>query len=214
MALGELHPLSEADAATANDAVGRARRRGLIGLALTAVVSAALIALLASRLIAANSAASVNIAQGFALNGKPAPDFTVSVVNSSSNSSSGSARQTIHLAALKGHPVVVNFFASWCVPCADEAPVLESAWQKYASKGVIFVGVIYQDTPANAQSFYRQYGLTFPMGLDPSGATAIAYGVTGVPETVFINKAGIVVSKYGGPEDDGTLNRSVAGLLK
>ena len=184
-------------------------KRGLIGLGITAVVSGALVVLLVSRLIAASQATSANISSGFKLDGHPAPDFTVSVLNAAPGQPT-----SIHLASLKGKAVVVNFWASWCVPCADEAPVMEQAWQTYQSKNVVFVGVVYQDTQQNALDFVQQYNVTYPVGPDPNGAISIAYGVTGVPETVFINPKGIIVSKFGGQEDQATIDASINGLLK
>lgn len=184
-------------------------KRGLIGLGITAVVSGALVILLISRLIAASQATSVNVSSGFRLDGHPAPDFTISVLNAAPGQSG-----SIHLASLKGKAVVVNFWASWCVPCADEAPVLEQAWQTYQSKNVVFVGVIYQDSQPNALGFVQQYNVTYPVGPDPSGDISIAYGVTGAPETVFINPKGIIESKFGGQEDQATLDASINGLLK
>ncbi|HEX8996182.1 MAG TPA: TlpA disulfide reductase family protein [Ktedonobacterales bacterium] len=183
----------------------KAQRRGLIILAISAVVTLALIALLAMRLAAAGAA--VSKAPSFTLDGKPAPDFTTSVYN-------GAAGQSIHLAALKGKPVVVNFFASWCDPCVEEAPVLAAGWQKYAPQGVVFIGIVYQDTQQNALDFARQYNVSYSIGSDTNGETAISYGVTGVPETVFINRQGVVVSKTDGALDTGSLDRAVQAILK
>ncbi len=183
----------------------QSQRRGLTMLAISAVVSLALIVLLAMKLMAAGAA--VSKAPSFTLNGKPAPDFTTALYN-------GAAGQSIHLAALKGKPVVVNFFASWCDPCVEEAPVLAAGWQQWAPQGVIFIGIVYQDTQQNTIDFARQYNVSYSIGSDPNGDTAIAYGVTGVPETVFINRQGIVVSKYGGALDSGTLDRSVQAIMR
>jgi len=184
-------------------------KRGLFGLGVTALASGALVVLLITRLIAASQATSVNVSSGFKLDGHPAPDFTVSVLNAAPGQPT-----SVHLASLKGKAVVVNFWASWCVPCVDEAPVMEQAWQTYQSKNVVFVGVIYQDTQQNALGFVQQYNVTYPVGPDPNGDISIAYGVTGVPETVFINPKGIIQSKFGGQEDQDTLDASINGLLK
>ncbi|HZC04120.1 MAG TPA: redoxin domain-containing protein [Ktedonobacterales bacterium] len=184
----------------------RAQRRGMVMLAISAVISLGLIALLAMKLVAAGSAVS-KTSSWSSIDGKPAPDFTTTLYN-------GQAGQTIHLAALKGKPVVVNFFASWCNPCVEEAPVLDAGWQKWSPQGVVFVGIVYQDTQQNSLDFAREYNVSYPIGDDPNGNTSIAYGVTGPPETVFINRAGVVVSKYGGPMDSGSLDRSIQAIMK
>lgn len=181
------------------------QRRGLVMLVISAVVLLALIGLLAARLVAAGQAATK--APTYSLDGKPAPDFTAELY-------SGTPGQTFHLAAEKGKPVVLNFFASWCSPCVEEAPILQTGWQTYAKRdGVVFIGIVYQDSRQNAMGFAQQHGVPYAIGADSNGYTAISYGVTGVPETVFINREGIVVSKYGGPLDSGSLARSIQAIL-
>ena len=182
----------------------RAQRRGMAMLAISAVVLLALIVLLAVRL--ASAGAAVSKTPTFALTGKPAPDFTATVYN-------GAPGQTIHLAGLKGKPVVINFFASWCVPCEAEAPILAASAQKYASQGVVFIGIVYQDTQQNSLDFARQYNVTYAIAGDPNGDTAIAYGVTGVPETVFINRQGVVAEKIYSVTDSASFDRSIQAIL-
>lgn len=185
--------------------MSRAQRRGMAMLAISAVVLLALIVLLAVRLVSAGAA--VSKAPTFALAGKPAPDFTTTLYN-------GTSGQSIHLAALKGKPVVINFFASWCVPCEAEAPILAASAQKYAAQDVVFIGIVYQDTQQNSLDFARQYNVTYDIGGDPGGDIAIAYGVTGVPETVFINRQGVVADKIYSVTDSGSLDRSIQAILK
>lgn len=141
--------------------------------------------------------------------GHPAPDFAISLWNSSS-------RQQVHLAALRGKPIVVNFWASWCDPCRTEAPILETAWQHYQSRGVVFIGIAFEENEKDGTAFLQQYHVTYLNGPDTTGNISNVYRVTnvGVPETVFIDRQGVVVSKYQGAMDASSLDRAIQAVLR
>jgi len=112
----------------------------------------------------------------------PAPDFTLTTLDGGQ----------INLASLKGRVVVVNFWASWCGPCREEAPVLERVWQQYKNKDVVIVGVAYTDTEKNAKAYLQQFGNTYPNGLDIGTKISEMYNIQGVPETFIIDRNGNV----------------------
>ena len=112
----------------------------------------------------------------------PAPDFTLTTLDGGQ----------INLASLKGRVVVVNFWASWCGPCREEAPVLERVWQQYKDKDVLIVGVAYTDTEKNAKAYLQQFGNTYPNGLDIGTKISEMYNIQGVPETFIIDRKGNV----------------------
>jgi cytochrome c biogenesis protein CcmG/thiol:disulfide interchange protein DsbE len=106
--------------------------------------------------------------------------------------------EVIKLEDFRGKAVLVNFWASWCVPCRAEAPALESAWQKHKDKAVVFIGVNIQDKEENARAFMKEFGVTYLNGPDPDGKIAVDYGVWGIPETFFINPQGKITYKHAG----------------
>ena len=120
--------------------------------------------------------------------GRAAPPFTMTPVG-------GGAPVTLE--SLRGRPVVLNFWATWCAPCIQEHPALQSA--AATRSDVTFLGVVYQDEAARIQEFQKRYGSAYPSLLDPDGKTAIAYGIAGVPETFFIDTRGTIVAKVSLP---------------
>jgi cytochrome c biogenesis protein CcmG/thiol:disulfide interchange protein DsbE len=130
--------------------------------------------------------------------GKPAQDFEVEILEGASWLPKMNGTK-VRLSDLRGHPVIVNFWASWCVSCREEALHMEAFWQRYREKGVIVLGVAIQDTPETAREFAKTHGKTYPIALDTSGKTSIDYGVYGVPESFFIDEKGIIVHKEAGP---------------
>jgi cytochrome c biogenesis protein CcmG/thiol:disulfide interchange protein DsbE len=132
--------------------------------------------------------------------GRAAPAFSLKPVGGG---------QPIGTAELRGQPAVVNFWATWCVPCYQEHAVLTRAARTLEGR-VRFVGVVYEDSEENVARFSRDQGASYPSLVDTEGRTAIAYGIFGVPESYFLDANGTIVSKYIGPLDEQTLAAELA----
>ena len=137
--------------------------------------------------------------------GKPAAPFTLRTF----------AGEDVSLDALRGRVVVLNFWASWCTPaCYEEAPALERGWRAWQDRGVTFVGVNIQDREEPARAFLAQFGHTVPNAADVGGRVSVDYGVYGVPETFFIDRAGRVRAKHVGVITEGSLDRQIRALVE
>lgn len=100
----------------------------------------------------------------------------------------------IGLEDLRGGPVVLNFWASWCDPCREEAPLLQRSWERWGPRGVLFVGLNMQDLTDDARGFLDEFSVDYPTIRDPGKSVAADYGLTGIPETFFIDARGQVVA--------------------
>ncbi len=177
------------------------RRRRLLILALVVLALAALGGLLGWA-VANNAPATAG--SGARRVGRVAPDFTIT--------SFDGAR--FRLSEQRGKVVVINFWASWCIPCRDEAPFLERAWREYKDKGVVFVGVDIQDTESAARAYIKEFDITYPNGPDVTGEITMDYGVSGIPVTFFVDKEGRVAGRWVGPVDTKLLTGSINDLLR
>jgi cytochrome c biogenesis protein CcmG/thiol:disulfide interchange protein DsbE len=106
--------------------------------------------------------------------------------------------KTLTLDDLRGKAVFLNFWASWCPPCREEAKDLEAAWQKIKDKNMAFVGVALQDTDENSREFLKEFNVTYLNGKDESGKIAVDYGTWGIPESFFIDPQGRITYKHVG----------------
>ena len=125
--------------------------------------------------------------------GRPAPLFTLPHLTSD---------EQVSLASFRGKAVVLNFWASWCGPCKDETPLLQQGWKRWQGKDVVFVGVDVKDFRGDAKDFLARYGVTYANVYDGKGSTVGRYGVTGFPETYFVDAAGNVRYRIAGPVED------------
>jgi cytochrome c biogenesis protein CcmG/thiol:disulfide interchange protein DsbE len=117
------------------------------------------------------------------------------------------------LAQQRGRVVVLNFWASWCVPCQQEAPALERVWQRYRDRNVVLVGVDIKDTPDDAHTFLQRYIATYPNGFDSQKQIYIDYGVYGLPETFVVDQDGMVLHHIIGPVTEAQLERWLDPLV-
>lgn len=100
--------------------------------------------------------------------------------------------ETMRLSDLRGNVVVINFWASWCIPCKDEAPELEAAWQQYKDDNVVFLGIAYADNGPRSLEFMERYGITYMNAPDIETRISELYNIQGVPETFIIDQNGNV----------------------
>ncbi|HVR88184.1 MAG TPA: TlpA disulfide reductase family protein [Candidatus Limnocylindria bacterium] len=118
----------------------------------------------------------------------------------------------ISLDGYRGKVIVLNFWASWCVPCKEENPALTQVWERYRGSDVVLLGVVFQDLPDAARAYTAHLGNTWPSALDPDGRIALSYGVVGPPETFFIGPDGIIAGRHLGPIDADTLITAIETL--
>jgi cytochrome c biogenesis protein CcmG, thiol:disulfide interchange protein DsbE len=148
--------------------------------------------------------------------GRPvsAPAFTLDVLQRGAGGASlprATADGRLSLSELRGSPVVLNFWASWCLPCRDEAHDLQRAWTRLARpRDVVVLGLDMQDITDDARAFIREFRLTYPMVREGGNDTAQRYGTTGIPETFFINARGDVVGHVIGAASPAQLRAGIA----
>ena len=119
----------------------------------------------------------------------------------------------VALSELRGQPVVLNFWASWCAPCRAEAPTLEKVYGEYRERGVTFLGVGVRDVMERGQAFIDEFGITYPNAHDPQGQAWRAFRLTGVPETLFVTSDGVVAGRHIGHISEEKLREAVESLL-
>ncbi len=132
-----------------------------------------------------------------------APDFTLTGFNG----------KTVTLSDLRGKVVIINFWASWCPPCREEAAYLEQTWRKYKDQSVVFIGVDYVDTEKEALAYIAEFDITYINGPDIGTRIAQAYNIQGVPETYYVDRNGTLRGVHIGPLKSPILDEKIEELL-
>ena len=165
------------------------RRTGPLRAYVAVLVVVGVIALTALMALGLANRSPVTGRSGVTRIDKPAPPISMPLYNGG-----GSITASDYV----GKPVVVNFWASWCGPCRQEAPIFERLSQEYGERGVLFIGVNIQDSEADAEAYLSEYDITYPNGRDEDGSISVDYGIIGIPVTFFINRDGVVQRRWAG----------------
>ena len=136
--------------------------------------------------------------------GDPAPAFDLPRVGGG---------KPISLASLQGKPVYLNFFASWCAPCNEEAPSIENLTKKYRSRGLVTVGVDEQEDPSKGLDFLKKHGIAYPAVSDEDGKMGNEYGALGLPVHVFIDRSGKISTYRLGEMDPSEIDAAIQKIL-
>jgi cytochrome c biogenesis protein CcmG, thiol:disulfide interchange protein DsbE len=166
-------------------------------LVLAAVTPLVLIALWAAVLVA------VQPTQAPARIGTPAPSFALADLDGN----------PLRLAGLRGRPVIVNFWASWCAPCVEEFPLLRTALAAHSGDGLAIVGIVYLDRSEAARAFMDRMGATWPAAMDPGETVAGQFGILNPPESFFIGRDGVIAGRQIGQLSAADLDRQLLLIL-
>jgi cytochrome c biogenesis protein CcmG/thiol:disulfide interchange protein DsbE len=135
--------------------------------------------------------------------GQPAPDFALADLDGN----------PLQLGDLRGRPVIINFWASWCGPCIEEFPLLQAAASRHRADDLAVVGIVYRDNSEAARAFLARLGATWPAAMDPGEQVAESFGIYGPPETFFIDRDGVVRGRQIGQLTAADLDRQLALAL-
>jgi peroxiredoxin len=135
--------------------------------------------------------------------GEAAPAFSLPSVDG----------KTLSLAAFKGKPLYLNFYATWCGPCNDEAPVIGKFYQQYKARGLTVLGVDELESPDKAKSFLTKYHLAYPAVVDGDGKTGKDYGALGLPVHIFVDRSGVVKTYRLGEMNADEIETAIKGIL-
>lgn len=186
---------------TATVAAGRSldlRRLGLRHLVIAAILPVLLLALLGWFLLA-----RMPVVAPTAI-GSVAPDFSLADLDGN----------PIQLAELRGRPVIINFWASWCGPCVEEFPLLSEAATRHADDGLVVVGIVWRDRSEAARDFMARNDATWVAAMDPGERVATDYGILGPPETYFIGRDGTIVARQIGQISAASLDEKLAAIIE
>lgn len=150
----------------------------------------------------------VNTQRGQVARGQPAPDFTVT-----SFDGTPFGGETFQLSQARGKVVLVNFWASWCLPCREEAAALEAVWQMYRDRDFVLVGLAWSDTERESLNFIREFNQTYRNGPDLGTRAGQAYRIQGVPETFLVDKDGRIAWVKIGPTNLAEMQAEIEPLL-
>jgi peroxiredoxin len=132
-----------------------------------------------------------------------APDFTLTALDGSS----------VRLSDLRGQPVLINFWASWCGPCRAEMPHIQTAYETHADEGLVVLGVNQLESPPTVARFVAEYGVTFPIPLDSDGKASALYQAHALPTSFFIDAEGLIRDMFIGPMSSGLLESKLQLIL-
>ncbi|HZR13430.1 MAG TPA: redoxin domain-containing protein [Acidimicrobiia bacterium] len=187
------------------------RRRGVLIGAMALVVLLAVAGILAVAVTSSSGSSTKQVdprvtqmtLPGAISGGTAAPNFRLTTLDG----------KTISLRQFAGHPVVVNFWASWCYPCRQEFPLLRSAYARHHKDGLVMIGVVSQDIPSDARQFVEQEHASWPMAVDGDRAAQTAYGVRGLPQTMFIRRDGTIARRELSQLTSATLQTGLSLIL-
>jgi len=188
---------------------------------LVVVAAAALLALLTYGVLTQPADTTIDdaLSRGEAV---AAPAFELDVLSGPGAGADGPAAAAFATAArdgrvvleeLRGRPVVLNLWASWCGPCREEAPLLQGAWSRADGQGVLFLGADVRDASRDARAFLEEFDITYPNVRDPDGGLLTDFGLTGLPETFFISADGDIVGHVAGAISAPQLARGVQAAV-
>jgi len=135
--------------------------------------------------------------------GRPAPAFALARLDGGGE---------VALSQYAGKVVILNFWASWCIPCRQENPALVRVYERYRTSDVVIIGILYQDSTDSGRAYVRDLGVRWPTVVDGDGRVSLSYGVFGIPETYFIGPDGVIAGRHIGPIDEQTLVTGIEAI--